>query len=78
MSTVREGWDHWSEASAYKVQTRDHQTVLLLTQLSTIREEGADIDSRPATKRKRIPKSKLRGSAFETDDEEYEILICMV
>ena len=65
MST--EGRDHWSEAPAYKVQTRDQQTVLLL---STIREEGADIDSRPATKRKRIPKSKLRGSAFETDDEE--------
>ena len=39
MSTVTEGWEHWSEAPACKVQTRDQQTLLLL---STIREEGAE------------------------------------
>ena len=51
--------DHWSEAQ--EVQTGDQLRLLLL---STIHEEGADVGSRPATKRKRIPKSKFRRSGF--------------
>ena len=54
--------DHWSEAQ--EVQTGDQLRLLLL---STIHEEGADVGSRPATKRKRIPKSTFRRSVFETD-----------